>query len=88
MEVDPEEVINSMERNAIEQRATLTCAGLENLLNPDGEDAVEEEASLESLGYEVAGVEGNEQCGDVDAIQEEEDTSLSTDEQLETLATA
>lgn len=44
--------------------------------------------SLETLGYEVAGVEGNEQCGDKDTIQEEEHTRLTTDQEPEALAIA
>lgn len=33
-------------------------------------------------------MEGNEQCGDEDIIQEEEDTSLTTDQELEALGIA
>lgn len=88
MEVDPEEIISSIQKEAIEHRVPLTRAGLNNLLNPDEEDDVDDEMFLETLGYEAERVEGNEQCGDQGTVQEKDDTSVSTDHEPEALAIA
>ena len=75
-----------MVRDATKHGVRFTRVGLESLLNPEGENEVTEEATLEELGREVAGME--EETFQLDEPDPDEEEQMSIEEELACLARA
>ena len=75
---DEEDTLNSIARDATENNAAFTRAGLQNLLNHSDENNVTEELSLEMQGKEVAAVPETYkeavEASDLDGGEEEEES--------------
>lgn len=67
--------VESMVRDASEHGVSFTRVGIENLLNPEKEDDVTKETTLELLGREVAGM-------DDDLVGEEEADEMIEEEPI------
>lgn len=79
--------LDSMERDATEHGARFTRTGLENLLNPEEENNVTEEPTLEDLAREVAGMDADSAAESDTELQEEGDV-MSVQQELHVLAQA
>lgn len=83
--VDQRTTVERMERNATEHDVKFIRVGIENLLNPFGEDDVIEESTIEVLASENSGFDEAD-TDPQDTVHHEEEYHLSIEEELKCLA--
>lgn len=75
-----EDFLSRLQRDAPENNVQYSRVGLENLLNPDGEDDVEDQITIEQLGCEIVSVSddavNNNVCHHESSQQQEEDEDI------------